>query len=617
MGEADINMDMVMPLSNTPSKPTTQQQLQFVPFTPENPSRPFPEQGSRSRTRDNSCFKCGKEGHWYRQCPQAQKNPNNSPPPNTKNIYCRCGHGFCSVKTSKTTKNFGRTFFVCPIKEGKQCRGFIGFCDEKLTDDRYDYPPQYKYPVCECGAGVCAKERDPNADRKFRFVCPVQPGHGHCGFIVTEDELRSKQQIVGLNGTTGELCVAYPESMTTMENPEAPSLTAISEVPLGDDASPKATPPREVDLYGFDVIDADFAAEDVNWDDVDKEAESFQLRFATMTGPTCRQNLFGNNSFNDAIDDNAPAGIFPSDDEITVSEQPTTGGGDSPAFHQVAVTSLSEDSSHSSRLGIIVGDTVSRDDVSAVTKDDVSVLTMAHSHSKDSNNVVADTVPGGNDIAPTMTQGTKRKLMSGAERKQKMVSYMLGGLLTDLKDLDICDPDSVRAAVEAVDGCLPILQEHDLSDAYKLFCDHVGDYINNVSAIAEIGKSMENHLTQEESNRIIEEETTKRAKILEQTVKTEAMYKACMDKRLRLHEEILRMEAEILVKRNQLKSYESETMAMESCLGDLKRRKVEADTILKGKAEEAELARRLSEERKRKQMVAEAALKKAKHELEK
>ncbi|MED6173068.1 hypothetical protein PIB30_055815 [Stylosanthes scabra] len=604
MGEAEINMSM--PLSNTLSKPTTQQQLQFVPFTPENPCRPSSEQ--RSRARDNNCYKCGKEGHWYRQCPL--NNPNGTPLPNTKNIYCRCGYGFCSVKAAKTTKNFGRTFFICPIKEGKQCKGgFVGFCDdEKFNDSIYDHPPLYKYPVCECGAGVCAKENDPNADRKFRFVCPVQPGHGHCGFIVTEDELRSKQRSSGLSGTTGELLLEYPESMATMENSEAPSLTAISEVPLGDDASLRATPPRQVGLYGFDVIEDDFAAEDVNWDDVDKEAESFRSRYATVTGLTCRQNLFGNNSSNDAIDDNAPAGIFPSDDEMTVSEQPTTGDSP-PEFHQVAVTSLSEDSSHSSRLGNIVGDTVSRDDV--------SVVTMGHGHSKDSNNVVADTVPGGDDTAPTMTQGTKRKLMSGPERKQKMVSYMLRGLLTDLKDLDICDPDSVRVAVEAVDDCLPILQEHDLSDAYKLFFDHVRDYINNVSAIAEIGKSMENRLTLEESHRIIEEETTKLAKILEETVETEATYKACMEKRLRLHEEILRMEAEIFEKRNQLKSYESETMAMESRLGDLKRRKVEADTTLKGRAEEAELARRVNEERKTKQMAAMAALKKAKHELEK
>nr|XP_025605852.1 uncharacterized protein LOC112697075 isoform X2 [Arachis hypogaea] len=527
MCEAETKM--AMPLSNTPSKPTTQPQ--FVPYTPENPSRPTQEQGSR--TRDYStCFNCGKKGHWYRQCPLALHSNGSSPIPD--NIYCRCGYGFCLVKTSKSTKNFGKKFYVCPIKEGKQCKGFIGFCNEPPRDEEYFHPPPYKYPVCECGAGVCAKERDPNADRKFRFICPVQPGHGNCGFIVTEDELRGKQRITGLSGS-GELLVDHPESMTAMDISEAPSLNAIPEVPLGDDTSPKATPPRQVGLNEFEVIDDDLDAEDVNWDDFDKEAESFRSRFAT--GLTCRQNLFGNNSFNDAIGDNAPpTGTFTSYDEISDSEHPTAGDSP-PECNQSTVTSLNEDAQLSSRgsdttvLGQISGD-----------------------------DVMQTEVPGGVSAMLTVTQGTKRKLMSEAERRKKMVSYML--------------------------------------------------------PIAEIDKSMENRLTLGESNRIIEEEKMKLAQIQEETVETEAMFIACNLKGKTLREEVLRMKAELHEKQNQLKSCELESATIESRLGDLKRRRLEADTKLMGRVEEAESARRLNEERQLKQMAAMAALEKLKHQLQ-
>ncbi|XP_057720692.1 uncharacterized protein LOC130935130 [Arachis stenosperma] len=580
MCEAETKM--AMPLSNTPSKPTTQPQ--FVPYTPENPSRPTQEQGSR--TRDYStCFNCGKKGHWYRQCPLALHSNGSSPIPD--NIYCRCGYGFCLVKTSKSTKNFGKKFYVCPIKEGKQCKGFIGFCNEPPRDEEYFDPPPYKYPVCECGAGVCAKERDPNADRKFRFLCPVQPGHGNCGFIVTEDELRGKQRIRGLSGS-GELLVDYPESMTAMDISEAPSLNAIPEVPLGDDTSPKATPPRQVGLNEFEVIDDDLDAEDVNWDDFDKEAESFRSRFAT--GLTCRQNLFGNNSFNDAIGDNAPpTGTFTSYDEISDSEHPTAGDSP-PECNQSTVTSLNEDAQLSSRgsdttvLGQISGD-----------------------------DVMQTEVPGGVSAMLTVTQGTKRKLMSEAERRKKMVSYMLREFLTEIEDLDIHDHDSIRVAV---DGCFKILQELVLTADYKLFSDHVWDYINNVSAIAEIDKSMENRLTLGESNRIIEEEKTKLAQIQEETVETEAMFIACNLKGEMLREEVLRMKAELHEKQNQLKSCELESATIESRLGDLKRRRLEADTKLMGRVEEAESARRLNEERQLKQMAAMAALEKLKHQLQ-
>jgi len=31
-------------------------------------------------------------------------------------IWCRCGHGVCLLKTAHTPDNYGRKFFTCPIR---------------------------------------------------------------------------------------------------------------------------------------------------------------------------------------------------------------------------------------------------------------------------------------------------------------------------------------------------------------------------------------------------------------------------------------------------------------------------------------------------------------------
>ena len=216
-------------------------------------------------------------------------------------------------------------------------------------------------------------------------------------------------------------------------------------------------------------------------------------------------------------------------------------------------------------------------------------------------------------VSPIKSQGSERKSMSKAERQRQMVVSTLQQLLRELESMNPHDHESMRVAVEDTFGLLGgLLDGLD----YIHFSEHVWEFINNASAVAEIDTSMEYSPTLEECNQSIEKERARFAQIHEECVKTEALLEASNRRGQWLREEVSNLEAMLHEKKNQLNSCEKESLKIETHLCDLKRRMMEADTTLKDRAEEAELARRLNEQRQTKQMAAKVALDKAKLELE-
>ncbi|MED6173066.1 hypothetical protein PIB30_055813 [Stylosanthes scabra] len=532
------------------------------------------------RMKNSKCYRCDKKGHWTWDCPlppchvnkpifSSFSSSSSSYGDSQQSIFCRCGHGACLV----STHSCGKKFYACPITRGKACGGYqkrIEWCDNQI-DESYKKPPPYKYPECDCGAGVCRKLMDSDI-HKYYFACPIPRGHGACDYIVWEDELLGNKITVP---SIQEICQSHDYDLGE----------GSGDLVLDDSKEMRVF---QITIPEFEDTDEDDDLQEivnsVQWDDVEKEAlQSFRRSNTSEIG----QEIFRNNSFSGRFSMGWLGYLIflhPSRNLEIHTPQPFFCC-ISPSFDKIVIP----------KEAIIVDNSLKCNQL-AITNFNEHVQLSSSRHETSRGFAGASLI--------VSSQGSERKPLSKAQRKNHMVLVAQQELLRDLESLDEHDPESMRVYAEDTFDLLD-----NLSVDCKDFSEHIWDFINNISASVDISKSMENCLA-------IDEEKERLARIKDECLAAEALFKESKKNEQLLREEVFGLEAMLQERRNKLKSHESESLEIEIRLGELKRELMEVETKLKGRVKEAELARRLNEERQTKKMAAMVALEKARQVLE-
>ncbi|KOM38461.1 hypothetical protein LR48_Vigan03g184300 [Vigna angularis] len=512
--------------------------------------------------QQGNCFTCGQIGHWCRYCPSKSPNsksvspsPNQASPLSSNAVQCRCGHGACEIKTARS----GRNFYTCPIKSGVKCKDFVKWCDEPVAESNLQ-PPAIKYPECACKAGVCRRVKSKEADGVFKycFTCPVKKGHGSCGYRVWEDEIKllDGKSIVPTQRSRQRTLHDFWEGCKNDETDDELGSERSKRMRVGHCSEDPSAVADIADKEDFMVDGDDFEfINSLSLETVEEEAFLSLSQLSTPSRFRWRQIMFERR-----ISSDDSFGTFPSFNPIIVPKQRNVSDG---PCNKLAITNVSQQ------------------------------------HAQLSTDLVS----------PSKLQYGERK--SKASWHREMILFTQQQLLAGLETLAPHEHESMKEAAETTFAILNVLQVD-----YKKFSDHVLDYINFSSSIAEIDKSMENFHTMEDLNKLFEEEKKRLAQLQDDHVKTKALLEASKRHRQLLCEEVSDLEAMLNEKQNQLKFCELETLKIETRLGDLERNILETDITLKKRAEQTKVEKKPCEERQAKQIAAQEALQKAKLELE-
>ncbi|KAG5083060.1 hypothetical protein JHK84_053098 [Glycine max] len=607
-----------MSFSHSPSSSSQAHSPQSNPLIPANCCL---ELGKRMQ--QSTCHNCDQRGHWSYYCPS--KSPKTKPfspgkdstVPSNKKIQCPCGHGSCVIKS-----RYGRDYYACPIKRGEKCtKEVVKWCNEAIVERDFQ-PPPFKYPHCACSAGVCKRVKGTYS--KYYFICPIKQGQGSCGYIVSEDDVKllSRKSTVPVQQSRqrthddfwegclndemgdelgkGDGLHVQIKRMRIADSPASPLPVNLSETLGKKDAGAAlnaANSKRDgfPDLVFDDDDDLEFA-NSVSWETVEAEAFLLLSCLSTPSRICWRQIMFQRRIFSNVSFGSCPMGwlgrllffyptqslkhptplpfyccVFPSYNPIIVPKK--TSIPDCPVeCNQLAISRVSQHTQLSTVKTEVSGDVVS----------------------------------------PSKSPDGKRKsILSKAQRHREVVLFTQQRLLIDLETLAPHEHESMREAAKNTFELLNVIGVD-----YKQFSDNVLDYINFVSSIAEIDRSMENSLTMEERIKLFEEEKMRFVQLQDDYVKTKALLEASYRHRQLLCEQVSNLKAMLNEKQKQLKHRELETLKIETHLRDLKRNILETDATLKERAEQTEVARKHSEERQAKQIAAKEALAKAKLELE-
>ncbi|KAF7801899.1 endonuclease VIII-like 3 [Senna tora] len=543
-------------------------------------------------------------------------------PPAYKFPTCSCGAGVCRKEKERNGPNEGRYYFACPIGEDH------GACDFRLWEDTLLGNP---------------------------VIDPAQQSGQRTLHDFWEGNQVHKTNINDL-GKDGDSPSGLSKRMRITGDSQCSLVKTIFEVPKGEDAVLKearmegvdhdqttelSTPTNHVNFPEFETVD-DVEDNSVPWDALEEKARS-SSRLSTSSKIQSRQREFQRQISTAAIA-SLVADPYPenwlgrlvffhpnlTDTSIVlvsigafIESQPTekgylrrvlTGGGadrDRVKRHRVKCRSVQPSGRRLSK-GVVMIQVPHWGGVSP-SFDNIIVPKEESKHDglcEPNQLLITKPEISENEASLNLSPGSQRKAMSKAQRQRQVVLYMQKDLLRELESLNPLDYESMRVAAEATFDLLSTL-----SVDYKQFSEHVWAFINSTASLAEIENSIKGDLSPEEYIRCYEEGKVRLANICDDYGKTKALLEGSHQRSQSLHKEASRLKAMLHEVEDQLTSCEQETLKMETRLGEINASMVEAEKSLEKAAEQASTARKLSEEKKAKQVAAKTALEKAKLEL--
>ncbi|XP_054800722.1 uncharacterized protein LOC129304906 isoform X1 [Prosopis cineraria] len=612
-----------LPLPSTPPKSTPHFQLS----SPETSSRYSPR--LLQRMQSDTCFRCGQQGHWMRDCPVNSQNLKykglTSENTDIPKIYCRCGYGVCEVRTAKNDRNYGKKYYVCPIKRGKKCKDFVGWCDGKV-DESHLHPPPYKYPMCSCGAGVCRKVKQTGGENEGRyfFACPIGGDHGACSYHLWEDALLGKPNIAPIQpGSQSTLHDFWDKESNRLDEDnvndlgmdgDSPSkrirLLCDSELVEGEDdvLSIEGRDPTELSScpnhLGFPKLEAAEDPEDidvlntVSWNAVEEIGQSI-INLSTASGIRARQREFQMQISTDV--------------DASFDPYPMDWLGRLAFFHPTLNLKLSQPKPLFCcvfpSFNAIITPTEKINHDGFPSESNQLVISNPGEHAILSTDCLFEGFR--NAVSTNVSLTSERKPMSKAQRQKQIVLNALKDLLFELESMNPLDYVSMRKAAEDTFDLLKTLPVD-----YKKFSEHVWEFINSTSSSVEVQNSAQNDLSLEEHIQHYEEEKLRLSGIHDNFVKTNALLKASQWHSQSLREKASRLKEMLQGVESQQISCEMKIKKMETQLGEINASMREAEESLKITAKRLGLAKKLSQEIEAKQLAAKTALEKAKLELE-
>ncbi|KDP41875.1 hypothetical protein JCGZ_26893 [Jatropha curcas] len=585
------------------------------PSSPTQPSPPPISVSVSQRNPADRCFGCGKCGHWIKECPNKITKKSHPSSPNLTSsssslntcdvllIRCPCGRGKCRIFTSHTQANPERKFYTCPVDKSSGSCGFFKWCDELSITP----------PICPCGAGFCSLNRDSTSpyEEKWYFACRIKKSHGACPFVQyvdSEVNAMMKRYVGGRRGHTSlqfnnvnndlekkEVTVAsaievagnidsdMKEDASEIELPVIIAATEQDESPCGDQVMQGAESWDPVALNTLEVFHQTpiFQSESHRLKELWKQISAsgnmitgdviYQISGLRVSGWLGRFAFPPSQYPKDSPVMPIFCCVFPSFDPVTIPEDVDICDAEG-SFLLPHSTSNAETDTQTTGQNV-----------------------------QEPSNAETDTQTAGQNV-----QGLKDSavIKENDTSISKSVLNSYGQALLNI--LESMNPPNHEAMVKLADDTFNIFK--NLSIQCDPFVEGVKEYIQAVSKLPSIEKSMPKGLSSKELSKLYDAEKLQFDNVSRLHTEAVTAYKASNNHLQSLQEELSSVKARLLELEKQLCSCESETSALKSHLGEVAEDMLESQRSMEAASNEMVEALKLEQQKESVLDAARAAM---------